>query len=78
MRAMSWLRRVQPWCRFCGWRWRMWWIEYDYQCLKHWSPDALLAQGLLDMAQGRRRRWVRREDGGWGPADASTPEQGAP
>ena len=36
-----WWIRVQPWCRFCGWRWRMWWLEYDYQCEKHWSPDAL-------------------------------------
>ena len=37
---MTWWRRIQPWCRFCGWRWRMWWIEYDYQCEDHWAPDA--------------------------------------
>jgi len=41
----NWLCRVQPWCRFCGWRWRMWWIEYDYQCEKHWSPDPVSKPG---------------------------------
>ena len=36
---MTWWTRVQPWCRFCGWRWRMWWVEYDYQCDRHYAPD---------------------------------------
>lgn len=41
---MKWLTKVAPWCRFCGWRWRWGWIEFDYQCPKHWDDGSVWKQ----------------------------------